>query len=74
MSNPPAAPATAFPIDAQDQARLRNSYVGQLLRRSQLWQRPQFQRVVEHFPGGDGVYRGTKIELPDGQAPLPAPV
>ena len=26
------------------------------------------------FPGGDGVYRGAKIELPDGQAPLPVPV
>jgi hypothetical protein len=46
MSNPPAAPATADPLDAQDQARLRNSYVGQLLRRSQLWQRPQFQRRI----------------------------
>ena len=26
------------------------------------------------FPGGDGVYRGAKIELPDGAAPLAVPV
>jgi immune inhibitor A len=25
------------------------------------------------FPGGEGVYRGVKIELPDGQAPLAVP-
>jgi immune inhibitor A len=26
---------------------------------------------TSEFPGGPGVYRGVKIELPDGQAPLP---
>ena len=26
---------------------------------------------ASYFPGGDGVYRGVKIELPTGQAPLP---
>ncbi len=26
---------------------------------------------ASNFPGGDGVYRGVKIELPAGQAPLP---
>ncbi len=29
---------------------------------------------ASYFPGGDGVYRGVKIELPDGQAPLAVPV
>ena len=29
---------------------------------------------ASEFPGGDGVYRGVKIELPDGAAPLPVPV
>ena len=28
---------------------------------------------ASYFPGGDGVYRGVKIELPTGQAPLPVP-
>ncbi len=44
MSNPPADPATATSLDALEQARLRKTYAGQMLRRSQLWQRPQFQR------------------------------
>lgn len=44
MSNPPAAPATATSLDAQDQARRRNAYAGQLLRRNLLWHRPYFQR------------------------------
>jgi immune inhibitor A len=26
------------------------------------------------FPGGEGVYRGAKIALPDGEVPLPVPV
>lgn len=46
MSNLPAAPATATVLDAQDRARLRNVYAGQLIRRNQLWQRPHFQRNV----------------------------
>ena len=28
---------------------------------------------ASYFPGGDGVYRGVKIELPAGQSPLPVP-
>ncbi len=44
MSNPPAASATATLVDAHEQARLRNAYAGQLLRRNRLWHRPQFQR------------------------------
>lgn len=46
MSNLPAAPATATLLDAQEQARLRNVYAGQLIRRNRLWRRPQFQRNV----------------------------
>ncbi len=44
MSNPPAAPATATLLDAQDQARLRNAYAGESIRRHLLWHRPHFQR------------------------------
>ena len=44
MSTPPAAPVSANPLEAQDQARLRNAYVGQSLRRELLWHRPHFQR------------------------------
>ena len=29
---------------------------------------------ASNFPGGDGVYRAAKIELPDGVLPLPVPV
>jgi immune inhibitor A len=29
---------------------------------------------ASNFPGGEGVYRGVKIELPDGESPLPVPV
>lgn len=43
MSDPPAAPATASLIDAQDSARLRNAYAGKMVRRNQLWQRPHFR-------------------------------
>lgn len=43
MSNPPAAPATATLLDAQDSARLRNAYAGKMVRRTHLWRRPHFQ-------------------------------
>jgi hypothetical protein len=44
MSNPPVVSATATVLDANESARLRVAYAGQLIRRDRLWRRPQLQR------------------------------
>ena len=48
MTNRSAAPATPVQFDANESARLRNTYAGEMLRRGRLWRRPQFQRKVFH--------------------------
>jgi hypothetical protein len=44
MTNPPAASAMATVLDANESARLRIAYSGQLIRRDRLWRSPHLRR------------------------------